>query len=132
MSDRWSVVPDVKGEPPKGVRTKIASRPAQNREDYPESMVVGVRHLSQFEARTLCLGLSDELRRDACAPAALHHKGGNGNVPAVRDPIEAIALRIDVAVELVCPSTIGELSAPTFGEMANDLRGGVVPSGRSR
>ena len=106
---------------------KFLHNPLEAARVVQKDMVVGVRNLSQFEGRTLCLGLSDELRRDARTAAALDDECRDGNLPAVWDPIEAIALRIDIAVELVRPGAIGELSATTFGEMANDLRGGGRP-----
>jgi hypothetical protein len=55
-----------------------------------KDMVVGVRNLGQFEGRTLCLGFSDELRRDTWTAAALDDKSQDGNLPAVWNSIKLL------------------------------------------
>ena len=88
-----------------------------------EDVVVAIGNLGQLKVGTTGLGLGEELWCDARTAATLDHEGGNGDLTAMRNAVEAIPLGVDVTVKLMRPAPIGKLPAPALRQMADDLRG---------
>ena len=91
--------------------------------------MVGMGDLGQLQGWTLSLGLGNELWGDARTPSSFDDEARDLNLAAVWDPVKAIPLRIDVAVKLVCPTPVRELSAAVCCQMSDDLWSGGGPLG---